>query len=118
MVNSFLKPRLGLKVDSDNSIFNERGILLIFISTFCSRCLILKKMIKNNDKLFPKIEKRYIDVANTEFLEFKIKINSLPSILLIKNKEVLLFKEGLFSSNEISMISELSSKLFANDQKY
>jgi hypothetical protein len=116
MVNLFLKPRLGLKVDSDNSIFNERGILLIFISTFCSRCLILKKMIENNDKLFPTIKKMYIDVANPEFLEFKIKINFLPSILLIKNKEVILFKEGLFTSMDLSMISDFSYKLFANDQ--
>ena len=83
---SYSKPEIGSSISINDKLVKNNIFLLVFISTFCSRCIVLKKMLKNFDNDYQKLPVVFVDIATKEFLKFRIKIELVPAVLLIKSK--------------------------------
>lgn len=84
-------------------IKNEGWTLLLFKSTFCSRCFITRKMIEE----YSSIKLLEIDIANPYFKNLNIYISSVPYLVLLNNNKVWFLKEGMISRLEMEKMIKI-----------
>jgi thioredoxin-like negative regulator of GroEL len=84
-------------------------VLILFKSTFCSKCLQTRKQLLKSLNSHDLVE---IDIAkNTALLE-EIKPKEVPTIILLDRKGTIVsFKEGLISEQDARSLSDLLNKL-------
>ncbi|OLS24636.1 MAG: hypothetical protein HeimC3_19080 [Candidatus Heimdallarchaeota archaeon LC_3] len=104
---SFSNPAIGSLITVNDKLLVNKVVLLVFVSAFCSRCIVLKKSITQLEEVYQKLPIVFVDIATKEFLEHELKIESVPAVLLIKNKTIVFSKEGLLSLAELQWIFNL-----------
>ena len=102
---------LALPLTLPPSMATEEPFILLFRSTFCSLCMINQGYFAEEETTYPDIPIKIIDIAHTEFKVLNLKLFSIPTVIIVKNKKVFYFKEGVLTRLEVQNLLELASKL-------
>lgn len=86
----------------EQEVMKEEGIVLIdFYATWCMPCKAMSPIMEEIAKEHKEVKVVKIDVDKNEELAIKYNVMSIPTILIMKNKEVIKTFVGITSKESI-----------------
>ncbi len=96
------------KKDDFNKIIDENDIVVVdFFATWCGPCKMLSPVIENVEKILPNIKFVKIDIDQFNDIASEFKIQSVPTLVYFKNKEMVSKSVGYM--DEDSLIEKIKS---------
>lgn len=90
------------KEQFEQEVMNESGIVLIdFYATWCMPCKMMSPIMQEIAKEYEEVKVVKIDVDKNEELAIKYNVMSIPTIVVMKNKEVIKTFVGVTSKESI-----------------
>ena len=91
-----------------SKIINENEIIVVdFFATWCGPCKMLAPVIENVEKVMPNVKFIKIDIDQFNDLASEYKIQSVPTLVYIKNKELITKSVGYL--DEDALIEKINS---------
>ena len=89
-------------MDLENIANNPKLVLALFTSAWCRTCKQVLPCINEVTRKYPdKIDFREIDVAQQPELATKYEVLSLPTLVVLKNGQVIERLNGFFSKDNL-----------------
>ena len=90
---------MAIKVTDANfdGIINEGISLIDFKTEWCGPCKAMSPIIEDIEKEYPNIKVGKMDVDENSEIRTKLKIRSIPTIVIYKDGEVVERKTGMIS---------------------
>lgn len=103
-----MQPQNVNQGEFERIVANHEGFLLVdFWATWCSPCKAIAPLLEKVSEEHSNVTVLKVDVDQNNGLASKYRIRSIPTLLLIKNEEVIAQKSGAF--NKVVLDSWLSA---------
>lgn len=94
--------------DEFSQIINENDIIVVdFFATWCGPCKMLAPVIENVEKVLSNVKFIKVDIDQFNDLASEYRIQSVPTLIFIKNKEIVAKSVGYL--DEDALIEKIKS---------
>lgn len=94
--------------DEFSQIINENDMVVIdFFATWCGPCKMLTPVIENVEKVLSNVKFIKVDIDQFNDLASEYRIQSVPTLIFIKNKEIVAKSVGYL--DEDALIEKIKS---------
>ena len=91
-----------------SQIINENDIVVVdFFATWCGPCKMLTPVIENVEKVLSNVKFIKVDIDQFNDLASEYRIQSVPTLIFIKNKEIVAKSVGYL--DEDALIEKIKS---------
>ena len=94
--------------DEFSEIINKNDMVVVdFFATWCGPCKMLTPVIENVEKVLPNVKFIKVDIDQFNDLASEYRIQSVPTLIFIKNKEIVAKSVGYL--DEDALIEKIKS---------
>lgn len=94
--------------DEFSQIINENDMVVVdFFATWCGPCKMLTPVIENVEKVLSNVKFIKVDIDQFNDLASEYRIQSVPTLIFIKNKEIVAKSVGYL--DEDALIEKIKS---------
>ncbi len=94
--------------DEFSQIINKNDMVVVdFFATWCGPCKMLTPVIENVEKVLPNVKFIKVDIDQFNDLASEYRIQSVPTLIFIKNKEIVAKSVGYL--DEDALIEKIKS---------
>jgi len=97
---------MSIKVTDANfdGIISEGVSVIDFFATWCGPCAAMSPIIDEISEEYPELKVGKMDVDENSAIPTKLKIRSIPTLIIYKNGEVVERKTGIVSKSQLKTI--------------